>query len=68
MPFKVRSELDVSLLRHTAVLGVIDFEGVKVDSIEFDNETHPRVAHYLSKDSGKKGRLYFDYLVNATRR
>ncbi len=68
LSLKVRSEADEILLRHAQEHGVKVFEGVKVDSIDFENETRPRVAHYVSKDTGEKGQISFDYVVDASGR
>ncbi|KLO13206.1 FAD/NAD(P)-binding domain-containing protein [Schizopora paradoxa] len=64
----VRSEADEILLRHAQESGVEVFEGIKVESIDFEDEKRPRVAHYVSKDTGEKGQITFDYVVDASGR
>lgn len=68
----VRSESDDLMFRHAEKCGAKIFEGVKVTSLEFVNDTEkavgkPVTATWKAKD-GSEGVISFDYLVDASGR
>ncbi len=74
----VRSEFDQLLLEHAKSLGVKVYEGVEVQSIDFDGE-RPQSAHWarvadlttngkLVDEAAQSGDISFDYLIDASGR
>ncbi|CAG8979384.1 hypothetical protein HYALB_00010270 [Hymenoscyphus albidus] len=74
----IRSEADEILFRHAAKSGAKTFEGIKINSIEFDQSQNtdkisgiigrPVSAAWSSKGEGTNGIIHFDYIVDATGR
>lgn len=61
----VRSEFDKLLLDHARELGVEVFEGPAVKEVEFDGE---RAVAVRWAENARRGRISFDYLVDASGR
>jgi hypothetical protein len=78
----IRSQADEMLFRHAAKSGAKTFEGVKVLSVGFDQNTanggtddpssdgpsRPVSASWQKKADGSSGTINFDYIVDATGR
>src|SRR6266516_691617 len=64
----VRSEFDKILLDHAAELGVEVLEGVSVRDIEFDGDRAVAAQWYETKAPDRRGRLAFDYVIDASGR
>ena len=64
----VRSEFDKLLLDHARDLGVDVVEGVSVRDIEFDGDRAVAARWHDGKDSGRGGRIAFDYVIDASGR
>ena len=64
----VRADFDKLLLDHACETGVTVIEGTAVRELEFDGE-RPCAAHWVSTaDPAQRGRIEFDYLVDASGR
>lgn len=72
----VRSEADHLMFKHAAESGAKTFDGVRVISVEFEDDSstgddmlgRPVHAMYLIKDTKETGTIEFDYLVDASGR
>lgn len=64
----VRSEFDEILLDHARELGVEVVEGVSVKELEFDGDRPVAALWAETKDAASKGRIAFDYIVDASGR
>jgi len=66
----VRSEMDNLMFRHAEKQGAIAFDETKVDSLEFENNGDPKTARPIAANwtnkAGEKGRIAFDWLVDAS--
>ncbi|KAG7439819.1 FAD/NAD(P)-binding domain-containing protein [Guyanagaster necrorhizus] len=68
----IRSDSDQLMLRYASRVGAKVFEETKVTDVEFDvagegQEARPVAAVWLGKD-GSTGRIYFDYIIDASGR
>lgn len=73
----IRSEADELIFRHAAKSGAKTFEGIKINSVEFDQSNgytdselpgRPVSASWTNKSDGTSGVVKFDYIVDATGR
>ncbi|KAL1669111.1 hypothetical protein GGF50DRAFT_95722 [Schizophyllum commune] len=75
----VRSEFDEILLRHASASGANVTEGIRIESLEFDppHDTssasmpaslRPIAANWIRSVDGSRGRIAFDWLVDASGR
>jgi hypothetical protein len=62
--------MDNLMFRHAEKEGVIAFDETKVDSIEFENNGDPKTSRPIAANwtnkAGQKGRIAFDWLVDAS--
>lgn len=69
----MRSEFDEILFRHSSKNGAKVFDGVKVTSISFEDDSNPMKsrpirASYIRKADGLSGEISFKYIIDASGR
>ncbi|KAL1760882.1 hypothetical protein FB107DRAFT_202073 [Schizophyllum commune] len=73
----VRSEFDEILLRHASTSGANVIEGIRIESLDFDPphddsttpaSLRPVAANWIRSVDGSRGRVAFDWLVDASGR
>ncbi|KAG1812373.1 putative halogenase [Suillus variegatus] len=63
----IRSEFDDLLFRHASKCGATIFDNIRVAEIHFDGE-RPVSADWRNASTGIQGRIFFNYLVDASGR